>query len=73
LESPQVTSAEWIGDNLSIKSKTTFTRGGQISEAISNESWNLIDNGHSIQVKQYSKSPWWGERELVLVFDSQKP
>jgi len=69
--SPRITSAGWSekGDTLLIKFRTTLTRGEQVSEMISNESWSLIDGGKSIRLKQYSKSPWWGERKMVIVFD----
>jgi mannan endo-1,4-beta-mannosidase len=69
--SPRVTSASWSasGDTMIIKSKTTFSRDGQVTEAISNESWNLINGGQSIQIMQFSRSPWWGERRVIAVYE----
>jgi len=52
-----------------INSKTTFTRGGQVSEAISNEHWTLVDQGQSIEIKLYSSSVWRGERKIIAVYD----
>jgi len=69
--SPRITSMCWSekGDTMIINSKTTFTRGGQVSEAISNEHWTLVDQGQSIEIKLYSSSVWRGERKIIAVYD----
>lgn len=69
--SPRITSAGWSnqGDTLLIKSKATLTRDGQVGEMISNESCSLSEDGQSLQIFQYSNSPWWGEKKNTIVYD----
>ena len=67
---PQIMTANWSEneDTLMIETKITFNRGGQSSESITKESWQLHDKEDILINKYYSKSRW-GERNITMVFD----
>jgi mannan endo-1,4-beta-mannosidase len=69
--SPKVTTIKW-GENgeLVIDSKVTFTRNGETTDMLSNETWSLSEDGKSLMIKQNSTSPW-GKRSSELVFEKK--
>ncbi len=69
---PLITTANLSpsGDELLIKSKATFNRGGQTMEMSTNETWHLENKGKTLSITQSSKS-FRGERTVTLVYDKQ--
>ncbi len=69
---PRIKTANWSqnGDTLIIESKVTFDRGGQTSEMVVIEAWDIQDQGKILSIKQLSTS-FWGKRDITLIFDKQ--
>ena len=68
--SPRVTTASWseTGDTLTVLSKITFERDGEVNELEIIEDWSLLEEGKVLSVEHFSSSDW-GERDIVMVFD----
>lgn len=66
---PQVTTVKWSNDDsqLTFYSKINFSRGGQPSEMMIDESWSVDSWKRKLVIQQYSKS-FRGERNTTLIY-----
>jgi hypothetical protein len=69
---PRIMKARWAekGDTLIVESRVIFSRGGQNSEMIINESWYLQNQGKVLSIRQFSDS-FWGKRTITMMFDKK--
>ena len=57
-------------DTLTVNSKVSFNRGGQITQMLSTEVWSLQGHGKELCITQTSDSPQ-GKRKTIIVYDKQ--
>lgn len=70
MNSPAKTCVSWSDNKKTIKFTTNaeINMGAQKSKVNLNETWELMDSGETLEIKQISTTPW-GERDITIVFD----